>query len=103
MICGESFSRNKGYGTDINDMNQYHNELLNKNPNDKELEDRYNIALKYAHYLYFERMIDVPLESNSNESGSFTKPVLTRESLSHSGIEKIVNTITNNVPTYIHY
>ena len=48
-------------------------------------------------------MIDVPIESISNETGSFTKPILTKESLGCPGIKKIVNTIINNVPTYIKY
>ena len=103
LICGESFSRNKGYGTDIIDINQFENELMVNNPSEKELAERYNIAIKYAYYLYFERMIDIPIESTSDQSGSFTRPILNKHSLTHPGVEKIVNSIIYNKSSYFNY
>ena len=103
LICGESFSRNKGYGVDIKNLKQYKHELLSNKPSYNELEKRFQIALKYAYYLYFERMIDIPIESNSTEKGSINKPIIKIESLEHQGIKKIVNTIINNEATYKNY
>lgn len=60
VVCGECFSRNKGYSIDITSKSQY-SELLRDIQNIPRL-DRGTVerALKYAHYLYFQRMIPFP-------------------------------------------
>lgn len=73
MVCGESFSRNKGFCIDINSKHEYRNyltDISNKNY-EIDIEDKYRLAIKYAYYLYFQKMIDLPYSSNkSMEAGA---------------------------------
>ncbi len=65
IVCGESFSRNKGYGIDITSKDQYRKILSNL----KEISykpELYENALRYAHYLYYQRMIDLPFRDNQD-------------------------------------
>jgi hypothetical protein len=103
LICGETFSRNKGIGVDINTIEQFKQELLNITPSKEVLEDRYDKALRYAHYFYFERMIDFPISSNNSALGSYIKPNLTEKAINEKGVEKIVNLIEKLIPTYSNY
>jgi hypothetical protein len=66
LICGESFSRNKGYGIDIVNKDQYSQIIKNINYIDFDLSARYELALKYAYYLYFQRMIDMPFDMDGH-------------------------------------
>lgn len=61
VICADTFNRNKGYGLDIGSKEQYIElikEIHNYPPANKEVYER---ALKYAHYFYFRKMIDLPI------------------------------------------
>lgn len=64
IICGETFSRNKNYGLDIKSKNQYSDLFSKIQDFTVDVEKKYKIALKYAHYFYFRRMIDLPIDSN---------------------------------------
>ncbi|GAA3910752.1 hypothetical protein [Litoribacillus peritrichatus] len=67
IVVGESFSRNKGYGTDVSTPQEYR-EALNTILSDEEISTRYEKALKYANYFYFRRMLDIPSD-NELKSG----------------------------------
>lgn len=60
LICGETFSRNKGYGVDITSRRMYQAYLRDVSTVPPIDDERYSRALKYAYYLYFRRMIDMP-------------------------------------------
>jgi hypothetical protein len=64
IICGETFSRNKGYGLDINTIEQYKRFLSNPEIYSPDLNKNYDIALRYANYFYFKRMLDMPFRSS---------------------------------------
>ena len=66
LVCGESFSRNKGYGVDIISKDQYKRIVKNVDSVDLDLNSCYELALKYAYYLYFQRMLDLPIVSDSS-------------------------------------
>lgn len=60
IICGQTFSRNKGIAIDIASKAQYA-ELLNRvHTLDRVGPATVERAIRYAHYLYFRRMIDFP-------------------------------------------
>lgn len=63
IVAGETFSRNKGYGYDISSKQAYIDILNNIDEfaHNYNTGERFEIALKYAHYLYFRRMLDLPL------------------------------------------
>jgi hypothetical protein len=103
VICGETFSRNKGYGVDVESRDQLNYELLSRTTSPAELSERYERALKYAHYFYFERMIDFPVDSASCSAGSHLSPLLSKDVVDHSGIQKICNTIIDLAPSYAKY
>lgn len=63
ITVGESFSRGKGFGYDPTSKADYFKKLF-IDVNDKELNRRYETALKYANYLYFARMLDLPAEGD---------------------------------------
>jgi hypothetical protein len=69
IVCGETFSRNKGYGIDINDKESYIRLLYDiHNYNfEADAEERFERAIKYAHYFYFRKMMDMPFNSSSKE------------------------------------
>lgn len=106
IICGETFSRNKGFGLDITSKDQYI-ELMRKIENyTVDLDEKLNIALRYAHYYYFRKMIDMPLETNAaGVAGSGKK--LSFNSLQeiaqgrHEGLDMICDGIMNLKPFYL--
>jgi hypothetical protein len=69
IICGETFSRNKGFCIDI-DSRDHYAEILSDLPKALQsyssLESR-ELALKYAYYYYFLRMISLPLADDSRQ------------------------------------
>jgi len=69
IVCGETFSRNKGYGIDINDKETYIRLLKDiHNYNfEADAEKRFERAMKYAHFFYFRKMMDMPFNSSSKE------------------------------------
>jgi hypothetical protein len=69
IICGETFSRNKGYGLDISSRVQYDNVLSNINNHNFDVEKAFERAIKYANYFYFRRMIDLPITTISSKEG----------------------------------
>jgi hypothetical protein len=77
VICGETFSRNKGYGVDITSKAQYEALLANIENIDVDVERTFTTALQYAHYLYFRRMLDMPL----GESGDGDRKKILLDSL----------------------
>ena len=72
IICGETFSRKKGYGIDINDKIQYTNLLKNIETYSFNIDKFYERSLKYAYYYYFCRMIDMPFTTTTNNLQNIT-------------------------------
>lgn len=62
IVCGETFSRNKGYGLDIISKDQYIKVLADIHNFEVNVEEKFELALKYAHYFYFRKMVDLPFE-----------------------------------------
>lgn len=60
LICGETFSRNKGYGIDISSRDEYAALLARIQHLDRLDDATVERAVRYAHYLYFRRFIDFP-------------------------------------------
>jgi hypothetical protein len=60
IICGETFSRGKGYGLDITSKEQYLDLVKNIHRYETDNEDAFERALKYANYFYFRKMIKLP-------------------------------------------
>jgi hypothetical protein len=69
VVCGESFSRNKGYGIDIKSLEEYA-DLISRldtlSISTIEMKER---AIRYAHYLYFRKMLDLPLGNFAANKG----------------------------------
>lgn len=63
VICGETFSRYKGYGLDISSEKDYSKFIDNAHIYDADVDEAFERALKYAHYFYFRRMLDLPYTS----------------------------------------
>lgn len=61
IVCGESFSRNKGYGIDINSRDEYFELLKTVDTLSFSTSETQERAIRYAHYLYFRKMLDIPL------------------------------------------
>jgi hypothetical protein len=106
IICGETFSRNKGFGLDIKSKSEYINLCKNIHNYDVNLDEKLDIALRYAHYFYFRKMIDLPFETNqAGVIGAGKKLKFNSlEDLSEGkdeGIDTICNGIMNLKPFYI--
>jgi hypothetical protein len=106
IVCGETFSRNKGYGLDITSKKQYIDLCKNIHTYEVNVEEKLQIALQYAHYFYFRKMIDLPFETNlTGKAGGGKK--LTFSSLKdivegkNDGLDTICNGIINLKPFYI--
>ena len=70
IICGETFSRGKGYGLDITSKQQYLDILKNIHTYPPMKNEDYEKALRYAYYFYFRRMIDLPfITHNVKDAG----------------------------------
>ena len=74
IIVGESFSKGKGYGYDPTSVDDYARSLF-FDPSESDINYRYERALKYAHYLYFQRMLDLPSEDNKVDLKCFINGV----------------------------
>jgi hypothetical protein len=106
IICGETFSRGKGYGLDIVSKEQYIEllkEIHNYPPVSKEGFER---ALRYAYYFYFRKMIDLPFTTlNSNEAGGGKRLEFANLDdllpARNNGIDTICNGIINLTPFHI--
>ena len=64
IICGSTFNRGKGYGLDISSKDDYIKIISEIHKYRKQTDQEYERALRYAHYLYFRRMIKLPFTSN---------------------------------------
>lgn len=106
LICGETFSRNKGYGIDISSKQQYEALLADIESIDVDLERKFDTALQYAHYLYFRKMLDMPMGVEAAGTGRNRKKILVRrlEDLAEGKLEAI-DVICNGIiglrPFYI--
>jgi len=60
VVCGQTFSRGKGFTIDISSKTQYAELLQRIHTIDRLDQEEIERALRYAHYLYFRRMIDFP-------------------------------------------
>ncbi|WP_340300687.1 hypothetical protein [Roseobacter sp. HKCCD5988] len=71
IVAGETFSRNKGYGYDVKSKDKYVKILQNIESFVQHYDEDqcFDTAVKYAHYLYFRRMLDLPLLSTKEKSG----------------------------------
>ncbi|MDD5131492.1 MAG: hypothetical protein PHH44_02405 [bacterium] len=65
IICGETFSRGKGYGLDITSLQQYLDLLRNIQNYPPMGNEQYDRALRYAHYFYFCKMLDLPFSTRN--------------------------------------
>jgi hypothetical protein len=76
IICGETFSRNKGYGIDISSKQQYEALLKDIHNISVDVVRNFETALQYAHYYYFRRMLDIPFAMESGGEGGSGKRIL---------------------------
>lgn len=81
VVCGECFSRNKGYSIDITSKQQYFSLLKNIHTMERLDKSTIERALKYAYYLYFRRMIPFPYIQ--------TDPVTQRKRIALSKLEDL--------------
>lgn len=72
ILCGETFSRNKGFAIDIDSLEQYDSVLKNSLTSEWNTEQSFDLAVRYAHYLYFRKMIDLPISSAFESRGKST-------------------------------
>lgn len=65
IICGETFSRNKGYGIDVIDKTSYKQflESIHTYNFESEIDERFEKAIRYAHFFYFRKMMDMPFKT----------------------------------------
>jgi hypothetical protein len=106
IVCGETFSRNKGFGLDITSINQYVDLCHDIHNYEVDLEMSVDIAAQYAHYFYFRKMIDLPLESNILDeigvgNGKQLKFSSLDELIKDVGVGVICNGILDLKPFYI--
>ena len=90
IVCGETFNRGKGFTIDVESKHQYVailKNICNLSPLDKTSRD---LALAYAYYLFFQKMIDFPLLALENAHTS-TGIKLMFSQLSHLGLGKVSN------------
>lgn len=106
IICGETFSRNKGYGLDITSKQEYIDLMREIHNYTIDVEEKLDIALQYAHYYYFRKMIDLPMETfNAGVAGAGKE--LKFDSIAdiaqgkHEGMDVLCNGIMNLKPFYI--
>lgn len=64
IVCGETFSRNKGYGLDITSKEEYIKICHDIHHFEVDEGAMFDTAVQYAHYFYFRKMIDLPLRTN---------------------------------------
>lgn len=106
VICGETFSRNKGYGLDITSKHEYIDLIKDIHNYRIDVDKKLDIALQYAHYFYFRKMIDLPLETNNTGVAGAGKK-MKFDSIAniaegrHEGLDVICNGIINLKPFYI--
>jgi hypothetical protein len=103
IVCGECFSRGKGYSIDISSRQEYI-QLLENVQNMKRL-DQATIerAIKYAYYLYFRRMIPFPYIQIDAVTQRKRVAISRLEDLDagrDSNLDAIANSIINLTPPY---
>ena len=105
IICGETFSRNKGYGIDIHSKEQYEALLGDIHNIDVDVERNFDTALQYAHYFYFRKMLDMPMGSESNGDRNSKKIMIEKlDDLAEGKLEAmdvVCNGIIGLKPFYI--
>ena len=96
IVCGETFSRGKGFTLDVDSRDQFAaicDHILDvKSMSQEETE----IAVKYAHYLYFNRMIDLPYDIGDVKLGDIGKKLKfksTSELIRDNGVGKILKLV----------
>lgn len=69
IVCGETFSRGKGYSIDIKSIKEYKDLIENIHDYNfaSNQEKWYKNAIRYANYLYFRRMLDLPYDKSTNK------------------------------------
>jgi hypothetical protein len=65
VICGETFSRGKGYGLDITSKDQYLDLIRNIHHYETDRDAAFERALQYANYFYFRKMIKLPFTTKA--------------------------------------
>lgn len=106
IVCGETFSRNKGYGIDITSKEQYKGLLKNIENISVNVDGNFDTALQYAHYYYFRRMLDIPFSTESSIAVGNKKKILIQKlddlaEGNFEGIDVICNGIIDLKPFYI--
>jgi len=99
IIAGETFSRNKGYGYDVTSKKKYIEILkdLNAFVGNINIEKCYDKALKYAHYFYFRRMLDLPLKDENLNFKKTTKLNFSELNSLDPGNSEALDTICNGI------
>jgi hypothetical protein len=98
LICGETFSRNKGYGIDVPDRQAYESLLMKAHEHPPQSAQAFDRALKYAHYLYFRRMLKIPMESTVGAGGlSRTKLLISRLEDLDAGTDPVMDVISRGI------
>ena len=102
IVCGETFSRNKGYGIDITSKKQYRELLANIEKIDFDVDKAFDTALQYAHYYYFRRMLDIPFSTGlGNGKQILIDKISDLVDGNFPGIDVICNGIIDLKPFYI--
>lgn len=98
IICGETFSRNKKYGIDIDSLEQYKAIICEFPTINLDINECYERALKYAYYFYFQRMLDLPFESLKKEATKKIKLSSLNDLYKDKKVQFIVKSIQNLSP-----
>lgn len=106
IVCGETFSRNKGYGLDITSKEQYADLAANIHNYSVDVDEKLQVALQYAHYFYFRKMVDLPFETNAAEKAGSGKRLKfsSLDEISqnrHPGLDMICRGIIELKPFYM--
>jgi hypothetical protein len=103
LICGETFSRNKGYGIDITNKAQYLKILTRVHDYNFELDSdlRFEKALNYAHFFYFRKMMDMPFDSSRSTDKLTINSLQDLFPGKNETVDVICNGILNLSPFYI--
>ena len=107
IICGETFSRGKGFGLDILSKKQYVDVLKDIHNYPSIKSDEYERAIKYAHYYYFRKMIDLPITTLSAGTAGGGRKINIKKLSDllpgkNLGIDTICEGILNMEPFYIN-
>jgi len=105
IICGETFSRNKGYGIELRSLTQYEELIEGIQDACFDIKIAQETAIKYANYYYFKRMLDLPLGSKDENSENIEDVIsdyfINFNKINNPSLDIILSGIVNLTPFYL--